>query len=215
MRQCGIALIIVASVAAAALAQSAPAGDAQSPPPQLRGQTQVLGRPTTQDDPVPIFDFDAYFIGKWAFELDVPDSDLGPGGTITGTTTYRPIKDAVFDDGAFYEAETDATGPGGALKIKEVIGYEKSHKTMSRQVSDSRGFGYLQIGPVGADLGGYFNVHFEGAPFTYKGKSLRLEHNMRMLSPVQYRITTVLVTSDGTRLPYGTAWWKKDVNRTK
>ena len=143
-----------------------------TPPPQIKGQTSVLGRPDcARSDPVPIFDFDAYFLGRWAFEIDVPDTDLGPGGTIKGTTTYRAVPNGTFDGGAFYEADTEATGPSGPLKIREVIGYEIAHKAMSRQVTDSRGFSYLQIGPIGADLGGYFNLHFAGTPFTYKGKT--------------------------------------------
>lgn len=185
-----------------------------TPPPQIKGQTQVLGRPTRETDPIPVFDFDVYFLGRWAFELDVPDTDLGPGGTIKGTTTYRAVPNGTFDGGAFYEAETEATGPSGPLKIREVIGYEIAHKAMSRQVTDSRGFSYLQIGPIGADLGGYFNLHFAGTPFTYKGKTIKLDHSLRLLSPVQYQVRST-ITVNGTTMPYGTAWWKKDLGVTK
>src|SRR5262245_38710508 len=180
------------------------------PAPQIKGQTTVLGRPTRESDPVPVFDFDVYFLGRWAFEVDVPDTDLGPGGTLKGTTTYRAVPNGTFDGGAFYEAETEATGPSGPLKIREVIGYEIAHKAMSRQVTDSRGFNYLQIGPIGADLGGYFNLHFAGTPFTYKGKTIKLDHSLRLLSPVQYQVRST-ITVNGTTMPYGTAWWKKDL----
>lgn len=208
MRSWTIALGLAAAVSIELVAQ-APAPGAQ--PPQIKGQTPVLGRPTRETDPVPIFDFDTYFLGRWAFELDVPDTDLGPGGTIKGTTTYRAMPNGKFEGGGFYEAETQATGPSGAIKIREVIGYEVAHKAMSRQVTDSRGFSYLQIGPVGADLGGYFNVHFAGTPFTYKGKTYQFDHSMRLLSPVQYRVTTNLIVN-GNSMPYGNAWWKKELD---
>src|SRR6185436_16733891 len=106
MRSWTIALGLAAAVSIELVAQ-APAPGAQ--PPQIKGQTPVLGRPTRETDPVPIFDFDTYFLGRWAFELDVPDTDLGPGGTIKGTTTYRAMPNGKFEGGGFYEAETQAT----------------------------------------------------------------------------------------------------------
>ena len=206
-----VAFALLMALVAGIRSQQQPATGGE---PLLRGQTPVLGRPTVESDPVPIFDFDRYFLGKWSFELDVPDSDLGPGGTIEGTTEYRAVKNGVFEDGAFYEADTEAKGPSGPLKIKEVFAYQKAHKAMSRQVTDSRGFSYLQIGPVGADLGGYFNLHLEGAPFTFKGKTFRISNNVRMLSPLQYKTTSMLIVNGGEPQPYGTAWWKKQLPPT-
>jgi hypothetical protein len=85
-------------------------GRAQDQKPTLpKGQMPELGRPTKVDDELPLFNFDAYFPGKWTFEWDVPEGPLGPSGRIAGTTIYKPI------DGRFYEANTEATGPGGAL----------------------------------------------------------------------------------------------------
>jgi hypothetical protein len=93
-----------------------------------------LGRPTKSEDQVPDFNFDEYFPGKWTFEWDVPEGPLGPAGRITGTTIYKPV------DGRFYEATTDATGPGGAFKLRELIAYHKEYKALAREVTDSRGF---------------------------------------------------------------------------
>ena len=104
-RSCTIALGLAATVSIDLLAQAPAQG---TPAPQIKGQTPVLGRPTRETDPVPIFDFDTYFLGRWAFEVDVPDTDLGPGGTIKGTTTYRAVPNGKFDGGAFYEARTTA-----------------------------------------------------------------------------------------------------------
>lgn len=109
----------------------------------VRGQMPDLGRPTRGDDPLPVFDFDAYFLGTWKFDWDVPEGPLGPGGRISGTTTYRAV--AV----GFYEAHTEATGPTGPLTIDETIAYRRDDKTLARAVSDSRGFSFLQIGPIG------------------------------------------------------------------
>src|SRR5438094_2849567 len=129
MRSSVLAIGLVAALSPRLVAQ-APSGGA----PQIKGQTAVLGRPTLESDPAPIFDFDYYFIGKWSFEIDVPDTDLGPGGTIKGTTTYTAVPNGAFDGGRFYEAQTDAVGPAGPFKTKELIAYQVAHKAMSRQV---------------------------------------------------------------------------------
>src|SRR5687767_9641828 len=97
------AILAVLALAITMMAQT-------SPQPQLpRGQMPELGRPTKPDDQIPPFNFEQYFVGKWTFEWDVPEGALGPSGRITGTTVYKPV------DGRFYEATTDATGPGGAF----------------------------------------------------------------------------------------------------
>ena len=49
-----------------------------------KGQMPTLGRPTESNDKVPLFDFDAYFLGKWTFEWSMPESPLGPAGPYTG-----------------------------------------------------------------------------------------------------------------------------------
>ena len=53
-----------------------------------RGQIADLGRPTEKSDEVPVFDYEQYFPGQWHFEWRVPESPLGPGGTLTGTETF-------------------------------------------------------------------------------------------------------------------------------
>ena len=104
-----------------------------------RSQMPDLGRTTKADDEVPLFNFDDYFNGKWTFEWEVPDGILGPAGQITGTTVFKPV------DGKFYEAETEATGPGGPFKVKELIAYYRENKTLARYVTDSRELSYMQI----------------------------------------------------------------------
>jgi hypothetical protein len=136
-----------------------PAG--QPPPP--RGQMPDLGRTTKGDDVVPLFDFDAYFPGKWTFEWDVPESAIGPAGRLEGTTVYRKMSDGV------YEAVTTATGPAGPFTIKELIRYQREQKTISREVTDSRGFAYTQASTIGGDLGGFYNIFFESTPFQTGG----------------------------------------------
>src|SRR5262249_39574466 len=148
----------------------------QQPPPQQgkpqlpKSQMPDLGRPTKSDDAVPLFNFEQYFVGRWAFEWEVPDGIFGPAGSITGTTIYKHV------DGPFFEAETNGKGPDGPFTIKEQIAYRKESKAAARYVTDSRGFSFMQIAPVGGDLGGYFSLYFESSPFTYKGKALRIKH---------------------------------------
>jgi hypothetical protein len=168
-----------------------------------KGQMPILGRATDSNDKVPLFDFDAYFLGKWTFEWSMPESPLGPAGPYSGTTTVSKINDI------YYEALTDGEGPNGAFKIREVIAYHKENKTLARHVTDSRGFSYLQFGPVGGDLGGIYNVHFESAPFTVNGKSVRVRNTMHLLSPLNYRVASSISVDGGPFTNLGTPWWRK------
>ncbi len=178
-------------------------------PPLPKGQMPDLGRPTKVGDEQPPFNFDAYFLGTWTFEWDAPEGPLGPSGRITGTTIYKPI------DGKFYEANTEATGPGGAFKIREVIAYHKDYKALARQVTDSRGFSFLQIGTIGGDLGGIFDIYYESSPFTYNGATIRIKHALRLLSPFNYKVATTVSVNGGPFRNYGNPWWRKDPTVTK
>ena len=194
-------------VALAALPLS---GQQQPPKPQLpRGQMPELGRPTQGDDPLPLFNFDDYFIGKWNFEWDVPEGPLGPSGRITGTTVYSAL------DGKFYEARTDAAGAWGNFSMRETIAYHKDYKALARQVSDSRGYSYMQIGSVGGDLGGLFNIYLESSPFSVNGKTVRIKHAMRLLSPYNYKVGTTVSVDGGPFMNYGNPWWRKDAAASK
>jgi hypothetical protein len=177
----------------------------QQQPGPIRGQMPDLGRPTQSDDPLPLFNFENYFIGKWSFDWDVPEGPLGPAGTIGGTTAYTAI------EGGFYKAETEATGPAGPLIVTELIAYHKPNKTLARYVTDSRGFSFLQISPIGADLGGYYNIYYESAPFIYNTKSIRIRTAMHLLSPVNYKVTTTLSVAGGPFMNYGSTWWRKNI----
>jgi len=192
------------AVAVAALLAAAVSAQPPSQPQLPKGQMPDLGRPTKVDDQLPLFDFDAYFPGKWNFEWDVPEGPLGPSGRITGTTTYKLV------DGRFYEANTEATGPGGSYKVRELLAYHKEGKALSRYVTDSRGFTYLQIGTIGGDLGGYYNIYFESSPFTYGGKTLRIKHAIRLMSPMNYKVATTVSVNGGPFTNYGSPWWRKD-----
>jgi hypothetical protein len=180
---------------------------AAQPPSQTplpKGQMPDLGRPTKVDDQLPLFNFDAYFPGKWTFEWDVPEGVFGPAGRITGTTIYKAI------DGGFYDADSEATGPSGAFKFHELIAYNKDGKALSRYVTDSRGFSYLQIATIGGDLGGYYNIYYESSPFTYAGKTVRIKHALRLLSPLNYKVSTTVSVNGGPFTNYGSPWWRKD-----
>src|SRR6266576_1288395 len=61
-----------------------------------------------------------------------------------------------------WEAPEGVLGPAGT--IKGSVAYRKEGKTVARWLTDSRGYSYQQIAPVGGDLGGYFNLYYDGAP---------------------------------------------------
>jgi hypothetical protein len=193
-------------VAVAAFCVAAPIGMAQQDKAQLpKSQVPDLGRPTRVTDEQPPFNFAEYFVGKWNFEWDVPDGALGASGTIKGTTIYKHV------DGPFFEASTTATAPAGPFSVKESIAYRLEGKTAARWITDTRGFSYTQIASVGGDLGGYFNFYFDGSPFTYKGKTLRIKNALRLTSPIRYRNTVTVSVDGGPFTNYGSAWFEKDV----
>lgn len=182
------------------------APDAQQPASQLpKSQMPDLGRPTKSTDALPLFDFSSYFTGRWTFEWDVPESILGPAGTVTGTTTYTRIDDT------FFEAATEAAGPAGPFTMKETIGYQKQNKTVARHVIDSRGLSFTQVGTIGGDLGGYYTIYFESAPAAVGGKSVRLRHTMRLLSPMNYKVEARISVDGGPFTNFGSPWWRKDI----
>jgi len=141
-----------------------------------KGQMPELGRPTKVGDELPLFDFDAYFIGTWTFEWDMPEGPLGPSGQVAGSTIYR-----VIEAGKFYQADTISAGPGGAFTLHELIAYQKDNKALSRHVTDSRGFSYLQLGDIGGDLGGIYNIYYDSTPFTYNGHAVRIKNGVRTM----------------------------------
>src|SRR5262245_5834308 len=180
----------------------------QEAKPQLpKSQIPDLGRPTRPNDEQPPFNFGAFFVGTWTFAWDAPEGTLGPSGLIKGTTVLKSL-DSNAD--RFYEATTTATGPGGPITIKESIVYRIEGKTAPRWITDSRGFRYMQVAPVGGDLGGYFNLYYESSPFSYKGKTLRIKNAIRVTSPLRYRNAISLSTDGGPFVNYGTVWFEKD-----
>mgnify|MGYP000861801645 CR=1 FL=1 len=181
------------------------AGLASAQPATPASVVPDKGRPTKLTDEQPLLNFESYFTGKWNFEWDVPEGPLGPAGTIKGAVTYKKI------DGNFYEGTLTATGPAGPIKMTELIAYRPEGKTISRWVTDSRGFSYLQIAPVGGDLGGYYNIYYESNPFTYKGKTVRLKHALRLLSPTRFRNTVTIATDKGDFTAYGSPWFEKEM----
>jgi hypothetical protein len=169
-----------------------------------KSQVPTLGRPTRADDPAPTLDFGAYFNGTWQFTWEFPDSPLGPAGTLTGTTVFKVLGDSTF------EAVSSATGDAGPVTIREVIRYQPDKQTLSRQVTDSRGFSYTQSGTVAGDLGGQFTIRLESAPFVYNGRTIHVKSVQRLLSPQNYRTQTTIAVDNGRFENFGNPWWSKD-----
>jgi hypothetical protein len=140
----------------------------------------------------------------------MPEGVLGESGTIHGTTVYK-----VIEPGKVYQADTDATGPGGAFSIREQITYQKDTKTLSRQIADSRGYSYSQSGTIGGDLGGIYNILLDGTPFTRDGHTVRIKQTLRTMSPFNYKVATSVSVDGGPYRNYGNPWWRKDTTAAK
>jgi hypothetical protein len=199
-------------VAAGLLAFFASTGAAQppAPPPQAplpKGQMPVLGRPTESTDEVPVFNFDDYFPGTWDFEWNVPDSPVGPAGPISGTTVYTKL------DANTYEAQTKAEGPLGSFTVKERLVYDKAAKTITKQVTDSRGFSYSSKATVAGDLGGIYNILFTSDPFLAQGQKVQIKEALRTMSPFNYRVATTLSVDGGPFANLGNPWWRKQTKQ--
>src|SRR5688572_14065126 len=167
-------------IALAALLQAASAQVPLKEPP--KGLMPNLGRPTKADDVVPLLDFDQYFIGQWTFAADAPDSVLGPGGEVSGTVMYRKIGEG------FFEARYEGKSESGKFTITETIAYHREQKVAFRHVIDSRGYTYTQMAEVGGNIGGDYRLFFQSAPFSYKGKQVRLNHTVYLAAPLTFRV---------------------------
>ena len=202
-----------ASLLLAALAVTATAAEPGAPQPPSADRTQLpqgqipdLGRPTEAGDQVPTFDYDAYFPGVWSFEWRVPDSPLGPGGLVTGTETFES-----GSDGRNYRATVEAEGPDGTFVTRSTIIYLAAQRAFVRHDEDSRGFSQLRAGRIGGDLGGFYTIHYETAPFEANGQQVRLRMTTRLVSPVNYRVESRISVDGGPFTNFGNAWWRKSV----
>jgi len=156
-----------------------------------KGLMPDLGRPTKADDVVPLLDFDKYFIGQWTFAADAPDSVLGPGGEVSGTVTYRKIGEG------FYEARYEGKSESGTFTIAETIAYHREQKVAFRHVTDSRGYSYTQMAEVGGNIGGDYRLFFQSAPFSYKGKQVRMNHTVYLAAPLTFRVDVEVAEGTG------------------
>ena len=201
----GVSLLLVAAAVAVTAAEPAPPQPPSADRSQLpQGQIPDLGRPTEAGDEVPTFDYDAYFPGVWSFEWRVPDSPLGPGGLITGTETFEP-----GSDGRNYRATLEAAGPAGSFTTQSTIIYLAAQRAFVRHDDDSRGFSMLRAGRIGGDLGGFYTIHYETAPFEANGRQVRLRMTTRLVSPVNYRVESRISVDGGPFTNFGNAWWRK------
>ena len=166
---------------------------------QPKGLAPNLGRPTRPDDVVPLLDFDKYFVGTWTFQADAPDSLLGPGGESSGTVTYSKVGDG------FYEAVLKGKSEAGTFTIRELIAYHREQKVAFRHVTDSRGYAYVQMAEVGGNIGGDYRLFFKSAPFTFKGKQVKLNHTIYLAAPLTFR-TDVEVAADAGPFVHMSPW---------
>ena len=203
MKQLFFALVFVALPGNGPEAQQ----DAQQRKADLpKGQMPDLGRPTDKDDALPLFDYETYFTGKWKFEWIVPDSPFGPGGIIQGTEIFHP-----GEDGKFFESDVEGTGPSGAFPASSMTIYDAEYKFMARHETDSRGFFLMKAGHIGGDLGGYYTIYYESAPFEYEGQTIRLKTTTILYSPLHFKVKAQISVDGGKYVNFGNPWWRKEV----
>jgi hypothetical protein len=220
MMAVSVMAMLMAAPAVVVLAQVAgPAAPSAAPSPLVRasGETPVAGKCLFKEDldliearrtltrttlnndaPVP-FNPD-YLVGRWSFEYDTPETVLGPAGVLSATQIVQHVS------GCLYEGTTQAKGPAGGFTIRTTMVYDPSAHYLVVLERDSRGFEVLKTGPVGGDSGGYFTHHWQAAPFTVKGKRVRLKGSSFLASPVNYRVRAEIAEGDGPFVSIGTVW---------
>jgi len=145
-----------------------------------------------------------YFSGAWTFQWDIPDSDLGPGGEIEGIETYT-----CSSDGWSCRSTVQADGPTGPFKQDVTVTYDVATHTVTRQENDTRGFTVVYTGRVSSEQA-FYQFDSESAPFSYKGKSLRLKAS-GSLAATGYRLRMQLSVDGGPYTNLGNPAWRKRV----
>ena len=205
MRQWFVALVLVA-LPGIGLGAQQPKADLP------KGQAPDLGRPTDKDDPLPVFDYERYFTGKWKFEWFVPDSPFGPGGLIQGIETFHPGHPGhLGENGRYFKSDVEGTGPSGEFTAHSMTIYDAEYKFMARRETDSRGFSLMKAGHIGGDLGGYYTIYYESAPFEYEGQTIRLKTTTVLYSPMHFKVKARISVDGGKYVNFGNPWWRKEV----
>ena len=167
----------------------------------LRRPTVGVEREGEGDDPAP---FDPhYLVGTWNIEGVLPESPLAPSGYFVGTETVRHV------GGCTYESTVEASVDDAPVTIEALMVYDRRAKYLVRIEDDSRGFRLVKLGRIGGDPGGYFSHHWEAAPITREGSSIRLRGRTYMTSPFAYQVRTRISTDGGPFVNFGSVWWER------
>jgi hypothetical protein len=177
--------------------QAPPQAGAQ-PPAGPEAELNYL-RETKSQGPLKL----AYFVGRWKFDWDVPDSVFGPGGEITGTETYT-----CSADGTSCESDVKASGPSGPFTQHVQIAYNDVAHEIRRTEKDSRGFEIVNLGRVSGDQGLY-QIAYNSSPFTYKGQTIQFKTTASLTGPA-YRLRVQISVDGGPFESFGNPWWRKD-----
>ena len=163
--------------------------------------SQQPSRPTEPSDPMPPPNMD-YFLGTWAFDWNMPESPLGPGGKMKGTEMYKKTPGS-------YESNIEGEGPAGPFKGQATMTYKEAERIVTRSEGGLFGVTIVKTGPIGGDLGGYYTIHWESAPIKKSGKSIKLKGKTLMLSPAHYRVQVEISVDGGPFTSLGSAWFRK------
>ena len=170
---------------------------------KLLDELRTLDRRTTGQDQNWPFNPD-YFIGKWDFEWDVPDTPVSTGGRITGSYTIKRI------ESCFYSGTIEADGPDGPYSGNLLLVYSPEAQYLTWLEMDSRGLTTLKTGPIGGDLGGYFTYHWVVPAFTLKGTAVRLAGTTFIGSPATFRYRPRISLDGSEFMNYGNPWFVRD-----
>lgn len=175
---------------------------------ELIAGLNALRRPTlgvegegAGDDAAP---FDPhYFLGTWEIEGVLPESALGESSEFFGLETVHHV------DGCTYDSTIQATRIDGEVTIASRMVYDRRSKYLVRRENSSRGFELLKIGRLGGDPGGYFSHHWEAAPITRVGQTVRLTGRTFIVSPFFFEVRMRISENGEPFTNFGTLRWAR------
>ena len=158
-------------------------------------------RPLSDSEKLPPFSFDR-MVGTWNIEWTVPESAFGTDGDITGTEVVSKVAEG------FYASTIAAKGPDGPITGQAIQTLSPDTKYATRYESTSNGVATLMAGTASVANQQYV-LSYESAPFTVKGKTVRLRRTLTFMSAGSIRMIAQMSEDGGPYRSYGSAWLRK------
>ena len=118
----------------------------------------------------------AYFAGRWSESADMKPGPMGPGGTMTGTSSCE-----WFQGGFYLVCRSNGRSPSGPMQGLAILGYSPERQKYTYYGIDNSG---MPAEPAYATVSGdTWNWEGEG---TMGGKQVKSRYTIKQVSPDEY-----------------------------